>query len=66
MLRVKDFSLYLVFCDLQVSVDDTKLGMCSSEGSSPFVLTSNGDFGVCGFDWERKSVTELIDIVGSV
>lgn len=60
MLRAKVFSLYVVFCDFQGSLDDTQLGICSSEGFS-FVLTQNGDFGLCSSDSE----TELIDIVGS-
>lgn len=49
MLRAKAFSLYLVFCDFQGFVDDTQLGIFSSEGSS-FVLTQNGDFGMCSSD----------------
>ncbi|MCE3052197.1 hypothetical protein HAX54_051847, partial [Datura stramonium] len=64
MLRVKAFSSYLVFCDFRVSLDDTQLGMRSSEGSPRF-LTQNGDFGMFNADSERKSLAELIDIVAS-
>lgn len=64
MLTVKACSLYLVFCDFQLSVVDTQSVMPSSEGS-PFVLAQNMDFGMSSSDLERKSLIHLIDIVDS-